>query len=105
MKLVLDTNIWISATLWNRSVAQKLLYKLLRENHEIYLTKEMIEEYISVLNKDFNIHDYNEYINMMTVLNTANLINRYLMKMDVLKKNVLLNNWLLMFILQKQILI
>ncbi|MGV8171332.1 MAG: putative toxin-antitoxin system toxin component, PIN family [Candidatus Woesearchaeota archaeon] len=53
MRVVLDTNILVSATLWNGSVAQKLLLKLLEENVSIYISKDIILEYENVLIRDF----------------------------------------------------
>lgn len=54
MKIVLDTNILISATLWNGSVAQKTLFKLIEDDAKIYISKEIILEYENVLVRDFN---------------------------------------------------
>jgi putative PIN family toxin of toxin-antitoxin system len=53
MKIVLDTNILISATIWEGSVAQKILFKLIDLNTQIYLSKEIILEYENVLIRDF----------------------------------------------------
>ncbi len=56
-KIVFDTNVLISATLWDSSVAQKVLFKCLRENIQIFSSPEIIEEYREVLARDF---DYEE---------------------------------------------
>ena len=53
MKIVFDTNILISATLWEGSVAQKVLFKLIQEDTIIYTSKEILEEYKKVLKRDF----------------------------------------------------
>lgn len=53
MKVVLDTNILISATLWNGSVAQKILFKLISKDAQVYTSKEIILEYGNVLIRDF----------------------------------------------------
>ena len=56
-KIVFDTNVLISATLWDNSVAQKVLFKCLRENIQIFSSQEIIEEYKEILARDF---DYEE---------------------------------------------
>ncbi len=57
MRVVFDTNVLISATLWNESSAQKILHKLIEEDYDIFLSLEIIEEYKKVLKRDF---DYTE---------------------------------------------
>lgn len=57
MKIVFDTNVLISATLWENSVAQKFLFKCINENIQIFSSQEIIEEYKEILARDFN---YNE---------------------------------------------
>ena len=39
-KIVFDTNVLISATLWENSVAQKLLFKCIRENIQIFSSQD-----------------------------------------------------------------
>lgn len=56
-KVVFDTNVLISATLWDNSVAQKFLFKCIKENIPIFSSQEIIEEYKEILARDF---DYNE---------------------------------------------
>ena len=56
-KIVFDTNVLISATLWDNSVAKKVLFKCLRENIQIFSSQEIIEEYKEILARDF---DYEE---------------------------------------------
>lgn len=53
MKITVDTNFLISATQWDYSVAHKLLIKLINSNTEIFTTKEIIEEFIEILERDF----------------------------------------------------
>lgn len=57
IKVVFDTNVLISATLWDNSVAQKFLFKCIRENIQIFSSQDIIEEYKRILKRDF---DYNE---------------------------------------------
>ena len=56
-KIVFDTNVLISATLWDNSVAQKFLFKCIKENVQIFSSQEIIEEYKEILARDF---DYKE---------------------------------------------
>ncbi|MDK2907942.1 MAG: uncharacterized protein PWQ87_400 [Candidatus Woesearchaeota archaeon] len=56
-KVVFDTNVLISATLWDNSVAQKFLFRCIMENIQIFSSKKIIEEYEKVLARDF---DYKE---------------------------------------------
>ena len=53
MKFTLDTNFLVSATQWDHSVAHKLLEKFIRENHELFTTKEILEEFEEILKRDF----------------------------------------------------
>lgn len=45
IRVVFDTNILISSTLWDGSVAQKLLYKLINQDALIFSSTEILEEY------------------------------------------------------------
>ena len=53
MKITLDTNFLISATQWDNSVAFKLLRKILDTNIKIFTTKEILDEFSEVLQRDF----------------------------------------------------
>ena len=57
MKITADTNFFVSATQWDDSVAHKLLIKLIETDAEIFTTKEILNEFSEVLQRDF---DYNE---------------------------------------------
>jgi uncharacterized protein len=54
MAVVFDTNVLLSATLWDGSVAQKLLYDLIKQNVTIYSSLEILNEYEKILNRDFD---------------------------------------------------
>ena len=56
-KVVFDTNVLISATLWDNSVAQKFLFRCIRENIQVFSSQEIIDEYKEILARDF---DYKE---------------------------------------------
>jgi putative PIN family toxin of toxin-antitoxin system len=53
MKLVLDTNILVSATLWDNSVSHKLLIRLIEKDTEIFTSLEILEEFRKVVLRDF----------------------------------------------------
>ncbi|MBI5797464.1 putative toxin-antitoxin system toxin component, PIN family [Candidatus Woesearchaeota archaeon] len=54
MKVVFDTNVLLSATLWYESEAQKLLFELIKADFTIYSSVEILSEYKKVLKRDFN---------------------------------------------------
>ncbi|MFH1506279.1 MAG: putative toxin-antitoxin system toxin component, PIN family [archaeon] len=54
MRVTLDTNFLVSATQWKHSECYKLLRKLITENVKVYTSKEILEELIKVLERDFN---------------------------------------------------
>ncbi|MEK6935552.1 MAG: putative toxin-antitoxin system toxin component, PIN family [Nanoarchaeota archaeon] len=53
MKIVVDTNFLVSATQWDYSVSHKLLQKLIRNNIEIFTTRDILNEFVEVLRRDF----------------------------------------------------
>lgn len=57
MTITFDTNVLLSATLWDGSVAQKLLFELIRQEIKIYSTAEILSEYQDVLKRDFDFSD------------------------------------------------
>lgn len=57
MNLVFDTNVLISSTLWDGSVSQKLLFKLINLDVNIFSSNEIIAEYKKVLKRDFGYLD------------------------------------------------
>jgi len=83
MKIVLDINILISATLWEGSVAQKVLSKCIEQEIKIYTSKEILLEYEKVLIRDFKyskkevisiIKYILEYIELATPKEQINII-------------------------------
>lgn len=56
MRVVLDTNVLISAILWDGSVAQKMLYNFIERDVEIFSSVAALQEFQNVLKRDF---DYN----------------------------------------------
>ena len=57
MVVTFDTNVLLSATLWDGSVAQKLLFDLINQDVKIYSTTEILLEYQEVLKRDFDLSD------------------------------------------------
>lgn len=57
MKVVLDTNVLVSAFLWDNSLAKKILHRLLAIDAEIYISEEIILEFQRVLKRDFETRD------------------------------------------------
>jgi putative PIN family toxin of toxin-antitoxin system len=53
MRVVLDTNVLISATLFEGSEAQKLVNELVGCGAEIYCSEEMLSEYAEAIERDF----------------------------------------------------
>ena len=53
MNVVLDTNILISATLWNTSIANRLLNQLISKSN-IFTSEYILLEFEKVLKRDFN---------------------------------------------------
>lgn len=57
MVVTFDTNVLLSATLWDGSVAQKLLFDIIRQGIRIYSTIEILSEYQEILKRDFDFSD------------------------------------------------
>lgn len=53
MKITIDTNFLVSATQWDYSVAHKLLIKLIEKDVQIFTTKEILQEFSEILQRDF----------------------------------------------------
>ena len=53
MEITVDTNFLISATQWDYSVAHKLLIKMIEKNVYIFTTKDVLQEFSEVLERDF----------------------------------------------------
>ena len=75
MVVTFDTNVLLSATLWDGSVAQKLLFDLIKQNVEIYTTTEILSEYQEVLKRDFDFSDEEVAEIMEKVLAFVTLVN------------------------------
>ena len=86
MRVVLDTNVLISATLWDGSVAQKLLYKLIKSNVKIFSSVEILAEYQKVLHRDFEYSEEDIIYILERVVSFVNLVKTE-EKIDVVKND------------------
>lgn len=86
MGVTFDTNVLLSATLWDGSVAQKLLFELIRQNVKIYSTLEILSEYQEILKRDFGFSDEEVAEIMEKVLAFVTLVSPSV-KVDVVKKD------------------
>lgn len=86
MRVVLDTNVLISATLWSGSVAQKLLFKLIKTESQIFSSIDILEEYKKVLERDF-VYTENEVINILEKIVSFMTLVQPREKIDIVKND------------------
>ena len=86
MVVTFDTNVLLSATLWDGSVVQKLLFDLIKQNVRIYSTTEILSEYQEILKRDFDFSDDNVSEIMEKVLAFVTLVNSTI-KVDAVKED------------------
>lgn len=86
MVVTFDTNVLLSATLWDGSVAQKLLFDLIRQNVKIYSTAEILSEYQGVLKRDFDFSEDEVSEIMQKVLAFVTLVDPTT-KVDIVKED------------------
>ena len=55
MKVVFDSNIFISAFVIPGSQAEKAILKMIQSNHSLIISKEIIDEILSVLTRKFSM--------------------------------------------------
>ena len=74
MRIVLDTNVLLSATLWEKSSAGKIVIILLEEGCEYFGSEGILNEYSKVLKRDFefseeeiteNINDVKTFVTLV----------------------------------------
>ncbi|MBI5066409.1 putative toxin-antitoxin system toxin component, PIN family [Candidatus Woesearchaeota archaeon] len=68
MRIVFDTNVLISATQWDGSVAQKLLFNLINADHNIFSSPDILAEYQKVLKRDLEYTEEDLFSIMEKVL-------------------------------------
>lgn len=84
MAVTFDTNVILSATLWDGSIAQKLLFDLIRQNVKIYSSLTILSEYKKILKRDFDFSDENVSEILQKVMGFVTLIAPKI-KLDIVK--------------------
>lgn len=84
MAVTFDTNVLLSATLWDGSVAQKLLFFLIKQEVKICSTFEIISEYQEILRRDFDFSNDDINVIMEVIMGFVTLVNPTL-KVNVVK--------------------
>lgn len=91
MRIVLDTNVWLSAIFWEGE-ASKIIELAEKRKFEIIISKDIILEIIGVLNKETKFHKFMQEIEqnigdlIKTILSISNLI-RIKTKVDIVKEH------------------
>ena len=57
MKIVLDTNVWLSAIFWNGE-ADKLVKNCINQKIELIISEDILSEIVEVLNKESKFQKY-----------------------------------------------
>lgn len=89
MKVVLDTNVWLSGIFWNGE-ASKIIEKAEKKEIEIIISEDILSEIVSVLNREskFQKHIINLQTNIedlvRTILSFSTIINTKI-KIDIIK--------------------
>ena len=86
MNVVLDTNVLISATIFDDSEAQKLLFKLIRDGSKIFISHDILNEYKKVLKRDFEYNENDIDKILETILLAVNLIETN-NKIEIIKED------------------
>lgn len=74
MRVAFDTNILLSSTLWDGSVAQKLLFKLIKGDVKIFVSEDILSEYKKVLGRDFEYSNEEIHVIVGKLLLFLNLV-------------------------------
>ncbi len=91
MRIVLDTNVWLSATFWEGE-ASKIIELSEKRKFEIIVSKDIILEIIGVLNKETKFRKFMQEREqnigdlIKTILSISNLI-RIKTKVDIVKEH------------------
>ncbi len=76
MKVVLDTNVLVSA-LSSRSIYHWLIIELLNEKFELFLTEEILLEYEEILENKYSVATANNFIAALQLLQTVHFTHVY----------------------------
>jgi len=91
MRIVLDTNIWLSAIFW-KGEANKIIEACEKNKTEIIITEDILSEIIEVLNKESKFQKFiknkNQNIEdlIRTILSIATLVETKV-KLDIIKED------------------
>jgi len=89
MKVVLDTNVWLSGIFWNGE-ASKIIEKAEKKEIEIIISEDILSEIVNVLNREskFQKNIINLQTNIedliRTILSLSTIINAKI-KIDIIK--------------------
>src|SRR3989344_697685 len=90
MKVVLDTNVWLSAIVW-RGEATKIIDARINREVEIIITKEILSEIVDVLNrtrfKEFIENKQEKIEDLIRVILSISTFIETKTKLDVVKKD------------------
>ena len=91
MKVVLDTNVWLSGVFW-QGEAYKLINTLQKNKIEIVVAKEILLEIIKVLNREARFQRFmqNRMVSVEELLKTIVYIGRLItpkIKLDIIKED------------------
>ncbi len=76
MKIVLDTNVLVSA-LSSRSIYHWLITELFNEKFEVFLTVEILLEYEEILGRKYSMTTANNFIAALQLLKTVHFTHIY----------------------------
>ena len=89
MKVVLDTNVWLSGIFWDGE-ASKIIEKSKKNNMQILISEDILSEIVNVLNKESKFQKYILNLRLSiedllrTILSVSDLIETK-SKLDVIK--------------------
>ena len=87
MNVTFDNNVLLSATLWDGSIAQKLLFDILRRGDiKIYISEDILNEYKTVLNRDFDFSEI-EISNIIKTISDIVRIIKTTLSLDIVKED------------------
>jgi len=89
MKIVLDTNVWLSGIFWDRE-ASKIIEKAGKKDIQIIISEDILSEIINVLNRESKFQKYlfNLRLSIEDILRTALSISTLIEtknKLDIIK--------------------
>jgi uncharacterized protein len=91
MKVVLDTNVWLSGIIWNGE-ADKIIEKAEKKEIEIIISEDILTEIVNVLNRESKFHKHIENLQtsiedlVRTILSLSTIINTKI-KIDIIKSD------------------